>query len=117
VSPGSNALDTLFQLTLSSSSWPTIMSNTMNIVSATNSITLFIANQLSLQEDRLKAVINDEKNVILKLEEKCDEYKRLIEANQREQRLYDAGLNEEREIRMNQEQELESLKVAYRYLI
>jgi len=91
------------------------MSNTMNIVAATNSVALFVASQFSLQENRLKAIINDEKNVILKLEEKVDEYKRVIDVHQLEQKEIDEELNDERGIRMRQEEELDSLKIAYRY--
>jgi len=113
--PESNIHDTLFQLTLSNPSWPSIMSNTMNIVAATNSVALFVASQFSLQENRLKAIINDEKNIILKLEEKVDEYKRVIDVHQLEQKEIDEELNDERGIRMRQEEELDSLKIAYRY--
>ena len=113
-SPESNIHDTLFQLTLSNPSWPSIMSNTMNIVAATNSVALFVASQLSLQENRLKTIINDEKNIILKLEEKVDEYKRVIDVHQLEQKEIDEELNDERGIRVRQEQELDSLKIAYR---
>lgn len=88
----------------------------MKIVAATNSVALFVASQLSFQEDRLKAIINDEKNVILKLEEKVGEYKRVIDVNQREQKEFNDDLNDERGLRVRQEQELDSLKIAYRYL-